>query len=115
MFSTSLLSGTSWIADLSDSEKVYRVSFTDTTYIVKIHYPVFKRTYTDCNPYYLSNTKQKQFDWAKVGKETKGEIIVSYHKGLKENPIIFDKLSLITPLKLVLLKNEVDTMIFTRE
>lgn len=76
LFSTSLLSGTSWTADLSNDERIYKISFTDTTYITNTFYSATKHDYVATYSYYLSNTKPQQFDWTKVGQKTSGDIII---------------------------------------
>ncbi len=115
LFSTRLLSGTSWLADFSDKVDSYRISFTDTTYVTKISYASSKRTYVETYFYYLSNVKPRQFDMSKVGKETKGDIIVMYKEHSKKKKTTADKLLFISPQKLIILLNEVDTLTFTRE
>ena len=94
---------------------MYKMSFTDTTHIVEITYTASKRTYVENFSYYLSNVKPQQFDWTKVGKETRGDVIVLYDKTSKDGKLTADKLFFISPQKLILLLNEVDTNTFTRE
>lgn len=115
MFSTSLLSGTSWIADLSNDERTYKISFTDTTYITSTFYSATKHDYVATYSYYLSNTKPQQFDWTKVGQNTRGDIIILHNKTSKDKKMTTDKLLFISPQKLILLFNDVDTITFTRE
>lgn len=115
LFSTSLLSGTSWIADLSDDERIYKISFTDITYIARTFYSATKHDYLTTYSYYLSNAKPRQFDWTKVGQKTSGDIIILHNKTSKDKKITTDKLLFISPQKLILLFNDVDTISFTRE
>lgn len=115
LFSTSLLSGTSWTADLSNDERIYKISFTDTTYITNTFYSATKHDYVATYSYYLSNTKPQQFDWTKVGQKTSGDIIILHNKTSKDKKITTDKLLFISPQKLILLFNDVDTISFTRE
>ena len=115
LFSTSLLSGTSWTADLSNDERIYKISFTDTTYITNTFYSATKHDYVATYSYYLSNTKPQQFDWTKVGQKTSGDIIILHNKTSIDKKITTDTLLFISPQKLILVCNDVDTISFTRE
>lgn len=91
MTSTTMLTGRTWTSTSSGylTEMTEDISFTDSTYINRTTY---KRTdrgtsvYCDTSRYYLSIVrKPEKFEYAKVGKQTKGDYIIkeTTYKGKK--------------------------------
>lgn len=113
-FSVSVLKGTSWVADYSDSDREYRIAFTDTTYATSISFVKLKRVYNNIYPFYLSDAVAKSFDEVKVGKNTRGNYLVFYNKNNKSKPVNSAKLSWGLPSKLIMIREWRDTVIFTK-
>lgn len=114
LFSVSMLKGTTWIADYSNENKVYKMTFTTSEYICNIEFPRLGKTKKITYPYYLSPINSNKFEWKKVGTETKGDFLISYDKNGRKK-IYSEKLLWISPTKLILVRQQCDTVSFTRK
>lgn len=113
-FSVSVLKGTKWGADYSDSDREYRITFSDTTYVTSISFIKSERVYNNVYPFYLSDTITKSFDKVKVGKNTKGNYLIFYNENNKRKPVNYAKLSWGMPSQLIMIREGRDTVIFKR-
>lgn len=114
IFSVSMLQGTTWIADYSNEERVYKMTFTDTKYICDIVFPRLGKAKKITYPYYLSPIRSDDFEWKKVGTGTKGDFLISYDKNGRKK-VYSEELLWISPTKLVLVRQQCDTISFTRK
>lgn len=62
LFSVSMLKGTTWIADYSNENKVYKMTFTTSEYICNIEFPRLGKTKKITYPYYLSPINSNKFE-----------------------------------------------------
>lgn len=113
-FSLSVLKDTKWIADYSDSDREYRITFSDTTYVTSVSFIKSERVYNNIYPFYLSDTITESFDKVKVGKDTKGNYLIFYNENNKRKPVNYAKLSWGMPSQLIMIREGRDTVIFKR-
>ena len=62
---------------------------------------------------YISETPDRTFDKTKVGKEVDGDYIVSYYKDSRCTEVIAEEIYYASPTKLVLIKQNNDTIAYT--
>lgn len=62
IISVSMLKGTTWIADYSNENKVYKMTFTTSEYICNIEFPRLGKTKKITYPYYLSPINSNKFE-----------------------------------------------------
>ena len=77
-YSSATLRGTEWVADYSNKDQEYRIRFTDSLYMCTEI--LLGKAWVYAYPYYISETPDRVFDKAKVGKETAGDYFVFYYK-----------------------------------
>lgn len=112
LFSVSALKGANWTAAYTVEGEEYNINFTDSFYICTSVILGRSRVYT--YPYYLSTTRNYSFEWEKVGTGTKGDYLVFYDKSNVKNKVKNTELIWISPTKLVLVRQQYDTVHFMR-
>lgn len=70
--------------------------------------------YNNIYPFYLSDADTQSFDVAKIGKNTRGDYLIFYNKNNKVKPVSFAKLSWGLPSKLIMIREDCDTVVFTK-
>lgn len=112
VYSSATLRGTEWVADYSNKDHEYRIRFTDSLYICTDI--LLGKTMVFTYPYYISETPDRVFDKAKVGKETAGDYFVFYYKDSRYTEVMATEIFYASPTKLVLIDQPNDTVYFTR-
>lgn len=110
-YSSATILGTEWVADYSNKDHEYRIRFTDSLYICTEI--LLGKAWVYRYPYYISETPDRTFDKTKVGKEVDGDYIVSYYKDSRCTEVIAEEIYYASPTKLVLIKQNNDTIAYT--
>ncbi len=112
IYSSATLRGTEWVADYSNKDQEYRIRFTDSLYMCTEI--LLGKAWVYAYPYYISETPDRVFDKAKVGKETAGDYFVFYYKDSRYTEVMATEIFYASPTKLVLIDQPNDTVYFTR-
>lgn len=111
-YSSATLRGTEWVADYSNKDHEYRIRFTDSLYICTEI--LLGKEWVYSYPYYISETPDRVFDKAKVGKDAAGDYFVVYYKDSRYTEVMATEIFYASPTKLVLMNQPDDTTFFTR-
>ncbi len=111
-YSSATLRGTEWVADYSCKDDEYRICFTDSLYICTEI--LLGKTWEYKYPYYVSETPDRVFDKARVGKENVGNYFISYSTYRGRSDVEAIEIYYVSPEKLVLVKWKNDTVSYTR-
>lgn len=111
-YSSATILGTEWVADYSNKDHEYRIRFTDSLYICTEI--LLGKAWVYRYPYYISETPDRTFDKAKVGKEAAGDYFVFYYTDRDNMEVKATEIFYASPTKLVIIKWNNDTISFTR-
>lgn len=112
IYSSATLRGTEWVADYSNKDQEYRIRFTDSLYMCTEI--LLGKAWVYAYPYYISETPDRVFDKAKVGKETAGDYFVFCYKDRGNMEVKATEIFYASPTKLIIIKWNNDTVSFTR-